>query len=201
MEKLKTTEEVKAAILAVLLNNQRGFWLGSGFAIENSNDLNYETGKRMRVIQLQNNEHILTIKFDGKTPVTKRGAQKIVSLLLDLSNLEDFTFLPNRLVVTDIIRACKKEKAVNAIIYANDRYNDFPRMLEGVLYIIDGVHITVEGTRPNCFLHVEYEGLDYKIDTTFAVMQSSHDYTIIDTANEKFYSTTNPLATLLKLVK
>lgn len=201
MEKLNTLEEVKAAILAVLLNNQKGFWLGSGFAIENSNDLNYETGKRMRVIQLQNNEHILTIKLDSKTPVTKRGAQKIVSLLLDCANLEDFTFLPNRLVVSDIIRACKKEKAVNDITYLNDRYNDFPRMLEGVQYIIDGVYITVEGTRPNCFLRAEYEVGCRRFYRVFAVMQSSHDYTLIDTANEKFYNTTNPLDTLLKLVK
>lgn len=192
---LNTVEEVKAAILATLLNTEKGEYCSKKFIISNCIELD----RRVRVIQLSTDEHILTIKFDAKTPVTKRGAQKIVSLLLDCANLEDFTFLPNRLVVTDIVKACKKEKAVNAIRYRNDRYNDFPRMLEGVLYIIDGVYITVEGTRPNCFLHVEYEGLDYKIDTTFAVMQSNHDYTIIDTANEKFYSTTNPLDTLLKL--
>ena len=192
---LNTIEEVKAAMMGILTSNEKGIWISKNFIISNCIELD----RRVRVIQLSSEEHILTVKLDAKTVVPKSRAQKIVSLLLDCANPEDFTFLPNRLVVTDIVKACKKEKAVNAIRYRNDRYNDFPRMLEGVLYIIDGVHITVEGTRPNCFLHVEYEGLDYKIDTTFAVMQSNHDYTIIDTANEKFYSTTNPLDTLLKL--
>lgn len=194
---LNTVEEVKAAILATLLNTEKGEYCSKKFIISNCIELD----RRVRVIQLSSEEHILTIKFDAKTPVTKRGAQKIVSLLLDCANLEDFTFLPNRLVINELIEALKKEKAVNAIRYCNDRYNDFPRMLEGVLYVIDGVHITVEGTRPNCFLHVEYEGLAHKVDTTFAVMQTHHNYTIIDPTKERFYSTDKPLDTILKLVK
>lgn len=95
----------------------------------------------------------------------------------------------------------KKEKAVNAITYRNDRYKDFPRMLEGVQYIIDGVRITVEGTRPNCFLHVEYEGLDYKVDTTFAVMQNNFHYIIIDPSKENFYHTSLPIKTIMNLIK
>lgn len=152
---LNTLEEVKAAILATLLNTEKGEWISKNFIISNCIELD----RRVRVIQLSTDEHILTIKFDAKTPVTKRGAQKIVSLLLDLANMEDFTFLPNRLVINDLIEVLKKEKAVNAIRYRNDRYNDFHRMLEGVLYIIDGVCITVEGTgaNGNCFLRVKYD--------------------------------------------
>ena len=201
MEKLKTTEEVKAAILATLLNTKtNGILMSEDAKFWVSNYYDNDLCKRIRSVQFMNNLHIFTIRLDSKTAATKRGAQKIANLLLDFANVQDFDFIPNRYVINDLVWACKKEKAVNAIIYKNDAYNDdFPRMLEGVQYIIDGVYIRVEGGKSNYFLHVTYEGLDYKIDTTFAVMQSNHDYTIIDTANEKFYSTTNPLDTLLKL--
>lgn len=194
---LNTIEEVKAAMMGILTSNEKGIWMSKKFVVDNDLELD----RRVRIIQLNTNEHILTIKFDAKTVVPKSRAQKIVSLLLDLANLEDFTFLPNRLVINDLIKVLKKEKAVNAITYRNDRYKDFPRMLEGVQYIIDGVRITVEGTRPNCFLHVTYEGLDYKVDTTFVVMLNNNRYTIIDTTKERFYHTSEPIETLLKLIK
>ena len=194
---LNTIEEVKAAMMGILTSNEKGIWMSKKFVVDNDLELD----RRVCIIQLNTNEHILTIKFDAKTVVPKSRAQKIVSLLLDLANLEDFTFLPNRLVINDLIKVLKKEKAVNAITYRNDRYKDFPRMLEGVQYIIDGVRITVEGTRPNCFLHVEYEGLDYKVDTTFAVMQNNFHYIIIDPSKENFYHTSLPIKTIMNLIK
>lgn len=80
---LNTIEEVKAAMMGILTSNEKGIWMSKKFVVDNDLELD----RRVRIIQLNTNEHILTIKFDAKTVVPKSRAQKIVSLLLDLANL------------------------------------------------------------------------------------------------------------------
>lgn len=204
IKELNTVKEVKAAILATLLNTEKGEWMGSGFSIENNEVLDFYTGKRMRNIHLQSEGYNLTIKLDAKTVVPKSRVQNIVSLLLDCADSQKHSYLFNILTVNKLFEALRKEKAVNDIVCKNDKYNDFPRVLEGVQYIIDGVHITVEGTgaNGNCFLRVKYDARTYRVNRVFVVMKDGcNNYTVIDPLWEKFHHTSEPIETLLKLIK
>lgn len=202
IKELNTLKEVKAAILSTLLNTEKGEWTGSGFSIENNEVLDFYTGKRMRNIHLQSEGYNLTIKLDAKTVVPKSRVQNIVSLLLDCADSQKHSYLFNTLTVNKLFEALRKEKAVNDIVYKNDKYNDFPRVLEGVQYIIDGVRITVEGTgaNGNYFLRVKYDARTYRVNRVFVVMKDGcNNYTVIDPLWEKCHHTADPFDTLLKL--
>lgn len=192
-------EEVGAAILATLLNKDSGVHIGDGFAIVSDK----ESGNRERIVQIHSDFIILTIRMDNKTPVSKKAANKLVDLLLELAKMKDFTSLPNRLIADNIIKLLKREKAVTSIVYKNDTFNTFRSMIEGVTYIIEGVRLRIEGTADNCFVHVQYENLAKKVDRRYAVMSvnSAGDYAIGDPLKERFYYVLDPLATLLNLTK
>ena len=198
VRKLNNSEEVKAAILAALLNEGGSVSLADSLAIVyEKKDASYD-----RSIQLANHNLIFTINLDGKKSVTKRGANKIVDSLLDLLNVKDFTYLI-RIIINNIIRLLKKEKAVTSIICNNDCFTEFSEMIEGVNYIVKGVRFKVEGDKTYYFVHVYYENLAKKINKKYAVthLKGTGEYAIGDPVKERFYYTTNPIATFLNLVK
>lgn len=199
-KELKTQEEVSAAITAVLLNKESGTWMGCGFGMTSDK----ETEESERVVWLNNDSIIISIRLDSKTPVSKKVANKLANLLLECANIKDLASLYDRMIIDEIIRLLKKEKAVTSIAYKNDDFVDrFGSMVEGVTYVVKGVQFKVEGSKTYYFVHVYYENLVKKINKKYAVtyLKGIDEYAIGDPVMERFYYTKSPIATFLNMVK
>lgn len=194
MELLKKQpyEVIETLMLNVLTNSEACYQYYNDAVITNK-ELD---GIKSRSIQINEAAYTLTIVLDAKTKIPTRKAKKLIRVLNMGFQSGDQTILN---------AAAKDFRITKGVLFVGlrtDKVIQYRYLSEGVHYQLNGLYINLKGTNADKLVRVSYEGLTVRYVNTFYIKEEEGNmYVICDPTKERFYHTSEPIETLLKLIK
>lgn len=194
MELLKKQpyEVIETLMLNVLTNSEACYQYYNDAVIINK-ELD---GIKSRSIQINEAAYTLTIVLDAKTKIPTRKAKKLIRVLNMGFQSGDQTILN---------AAAKDFRITKGVLFVGlrtDKVIQYRYLSENIHYQLNGLYINLKGTNTDKLAHVSYEGLTVRYVNTFYIKESEGNmYIICDPTKERFYHTSEPIETLIKLIK